>query len=74
MPNPEEVRPHTIELQNVTNKYVNMTQETARKEMMRTEASAMGRSVKKEEIKLEEKREMRMPTAPKPLNGNVKDF
>ena len=72
--NPEEVRPHTIELQNVTNKYVNMTQDTARKEAMRVEGNNMGRSIKKEEIKLEDKREMRMPTAAKPLNGNVKDF
>lgn len=74
MPNPEEVRPHTIELANVTNKFVNMTLDTARKETVRSEASNIGRSIKKEEVKMEEKREMRMPTAPKPLNGNVKDF
>lgn len=74
MPNPEEVRPHTIELTNVTNKYVNMTQDTARKENIRTDPNNIGRSIKKEEVKIEEKREMRMPTAAKPLNGSVKDF
>lgn len=32
------------------------------------------RTIKKEEIKTEEKREMRQPSAVKPLTGSVKDY
>lgn len=50
-----------------------MVQESARKELTNKVENAM--KIKREEIvKKEEKKEMRLPTPAKPLNGSVKDY
>jgi hypothetical protein len=60
-------------MKNITHKHLNIVEDHPKPLIESTTKNVM-RTIKKEDVKTEEKREMRQPSAVKPLTGSVKDY